>query len=108
MEKEKLETYILDLWKNGTKCTWDIGRKVKEEHGIGNVRSILGLGIKRFIEKSLNIRILDHYENAQQKAERVKNHTEKHKQDIHARRNYTRLRNVEYSLRKYHKLAIRR
>jgi small subunit ribosomal protein S15 len=86
LDAEKVKEIILDLWKKGHSKS-DIGRILKEQYNIYDVRNIFGkrltkvledLGVKEDIPEDLRFLF--------RKAFRVMKHLEQHKHDTHSKK----------------------
>ncbi|MGA3020956.1 MAG: 30S ribosomal protein S15 [Candidatus Micrarchaeales archaeon] len=103
MERGKLEGIIAGYVKQGMNGTL-IGQKLKDEHGVGYVRPILGKRLSAFMEeKGFNREIPTDLLNLMRKAVNMRKHLAANHRDVYGSVRLQRVESKIWRLSKYYK-----
>ena len=104
LSPEEVKNIILDLWKKGYSKS-DIGRILKDEYGIYDVRTIFNKKLSKVMEEDLGIKeeIPEDLKFLLRQANRILRHLEKNKNDVFAKKALEKTESKIKSLIKYYK-----
>ncbi|MEM4367008.1 MAG: 30S ribosomal protein S15 [Candidatus Anstonellales archaeon] len=104
LPKKEVEAIILKLAKQGKSAT-QIGLELRDKHGIPDVRTIIGMRLRAFLQKeNAAHQIPDDLLKLIEKAVKMRKHLKAHKGDVH---NKSKLIRAESKIRRLVKYYVR-